>query len=110
MTVNEAIHCMKSYLPDGRTLCHDCKYYALKDEDGVLTCQSSAAHKLAIKALLAKPKMGKWIKQMTEVDGVFYEHRNMACSICGHSTKYPYSYCPWCGADMRGENDDEERS
>lgn len=52
MTIDEAVYCMKSYLPDGRFSCQDCKYYGSKDDgDGVKVCQSSTAHEMAIKAL-----------------------------------------------------------
>ena len=48
--------------------------------------------------LLIRPK-GHWIEE--NPSGTFI------CSECGHK---PYNqltmsnYCPWCGADMRGEN------
>ena len=38
-------------------------------------------------------KMGKWI--------VYYE-----CPKCGEITKDFTEYCPFCDADMRGEQDD----
>lgn len=52
MTVQEAIYCMKTYLPDSEASCTDCQYYgAVDDGDNVFTCKSSEAHELAIKAL-----------------------------------------------------------
>lgn len=46
MTIDEAIYCMKSYLPsDEYTHCTECKYYGCKD-DG--TCASNKAHQMAI--------------------------------------------------------------
>lgn len=50
-----------------------------------------------------KPNKGEWQKQYTEIDDIEYEHRNVVCSKCGHSSKYKFPFCPWCGADMRGE-------
>ena len=53
MTIDEAIHCMKSYLPES-TLedCTNCKYYGSKEYDEqIRVCESSTAHRMAIKAL-----------------------------------------------------------
>lgn len=100
MTIDEAIYCMKSYLPDNRISCQDCKYYGSKDEgDGVFTCQSFAAHELAIKALTAQLKMGRWVE-----DVAYYAEDGCPCIItrcdqCGEPN--PVSkFCPNCGARM----------
>lgn len=56
----------------------------------------------------AEPRKGKWIKQVDEsINAWWYE-----CSVCGD---YPLKdafghdslsqFCPWCGADMRGEEE-----
>ena len=49
MTIQEAIYCMQSYLPETEAPdhCLDCPYYGLKGD----TCKSSEAHRIAIKAL-----------------------------------------------------------
>ena len=51
-------------------------------------------------------KKGKWLKAYGdhEAFGVrpFYRY----CSECNESTVWAYNYCPNCGADMRGEDDD----
>ena len=54
MTVDEAIYCMKSYLPDNDLEnCLTCPYYgSVRIEDNVSVCRSSEAHELAIKALI----------------------------------------------------------
>ena len=59
----------------------------------------------------AKPKTGRWIK--------LDMHRGMAdhkCTACEQECYVPtcmgepmYAYCPNCGADMRGEQDDKCR-
>lgn len=58
MTIDEAIHCMQSYLPDvGGKYDHctkGCPYYASKkiaDMENGYTCESNKAHELAIYAL-----------------------------------------------------------
>ena len=46
MSIDEAIYCMKSYLPsDEYTHCTECKYYGCKDNG---TCVSNEAHQMAI--------------------------------------------------------------
>ena len=42
-----------------------------------------------------EPKKGKWS------DG----YRWQRCSLCKQTGKKSWNYCPYCGADMRGEND-----
>ena len=52
MTIDEAIYCMKSYLPDyNEEHCLKCKYYGSKKKGDVFVCNSSEAHLMAIKAL-----------------------------------------------------------
>ena len=65
---------------------------------------------VAIKALeqpTVEPerKRGKWIDNETSyADGV---RQTCTCSICGQRSVRPLGrFCRWCGADMRGENDD----
>ena len=55
-------------------------------------------------------KKGKWIPYLEE------HHDMFKCSNCGNITRVPfkcfsppYRYCPNCGADMRGENNDDPR-
>ena len=57
MTAEEAIYCMKAYLPEryGATEgCPKCKYYD--------NCKSAEAHELAIKALEQEPCEDEYIK------------------------------------------------
>lgn len=56
----------------------------------------------------AEPKKGKWLPDNTDIR-MYY-----VCSECKQATQIPtyvggflYNYCPNCGADMRGEQDDE---
>lgn len=54
----------------------------------------------------APVKHGRWGRAyldhvaMGERPSVFY------CSVCGQCIAYPVNYCPNCGADMRGEQDE----
>ena len=47
-------------------------------------------------------KKGKWIKQNPLVD-------TEECSECGYnilSEEFETPFCPWCGADMKGEENE----
>lgn len=59
----------------------------------------------AIEALQAKlPKRGKWIGVSPMVDTV-------QCSVCGgqlFSAELETPYCPYCGAEMIGEQNEED--
>ena len=95
MTREEAIYCMKSYLPDDNYKhCIKCKYYR---EDG---CESSKAHAMAIKAL-EEQKTGRWIETREQNDAEPAIIRQ--CSRCGgflERGRVGTNYCPNCGAQM----------
>ena len=58
MTNEEAIYCMKSYLPDNTVEhCTNCPYYgAVQISSQASVCKSSEAHRMAIDALEQKAK------------------------------------------------------
>ena len=65
--------------------------------------------------LSAEPKTGKWIKATGMMPPEFHGHH--CCSECGAFANMdaPFGnredlsdYCPNCGADMRGKNDEDE--
>ena len=47
----------------------------------------------------AQPKRGKWAN--LPFDGPYWYR----CNQCGGKSYYIYAFCPYCGADMRGEED-----
>lgn len=62
--------------------------------------------------LVGELKTGKWVDTDPNTPDASYRKEGMAyfCSNCGHRAgKYKhktYRFCPWCGADMRGETDE----
>lgn len=53
-----------------------------------------------------KQKMGKWIDMDTPTSRYIPRYK---CSICGNWANHS-NFCPNCGADMRGEEDDRYRT
>ena len=50
-----------------------------------------------------KPKRGEWVDRSGGIEGAWNY-----CSVCGEQAIDLYDFCPNCGADMRGK-DDERR-
>ena len=63
-----------------------------KVETQVMTCDR---HIKILKGLPSAQKKGHWIDEKT----------SYSCSECHGGCWVNSNYCPWCGADMRGEND-----
>ncbi len=49
---------------------------------------------------------GKWITVKQDTILGNFEVKNKVCDQCNHATKYEYPFCPWCGADMRKDEED----
>lgn len=49
-------------------------------------------------------KTGKWINRSLNI--LYPEWERYTCSVCGKHS-YNYDFCPNCGADMRGEQDEQ---
>ena len=60
MTIQEAIYCMESYLPETEfpDHCLNCPYFGSQGglNEPVYVCESSEAHRIAIKALQSLAK------------------------------------------------------
>lgn len=63
-----------------------------------------------LKELKANRPQGEWIeiKRYWEINQWVYE---IECSVCKERIKNPYEphFCPNCGADMRGENNETDK-
>lgn len=98
--------------------CYDLGFYDLSGAK-IPADKLANAFDMAIEALQAEPKHGKWInKRLTKdsikdiKDGTYGEliGYHDVCSICGFDLdKYWYGYkppyCPNCGAKMKGQEE-----
>lgn len=50
-------------------------------------------------------KRGEWIEKTHDWD--FGDYIDYTCSICGIREQNKRKFCPECGADMRGDRDDQ---
>ena len=92
MTTDEAVYCMRSYLP-GRTIttCKKCVYYGENEVNpNVYTCRSSEAHKMAIKALEKQIKIKPIISSAINLDII-------RCPNCRSAINMYDRYCSDCG-------------
>lgn len=48
-----------------------------------------------------EPKHGEWIDRSGGIEGAWNY-----CSVCGEQAIDLYDFCPNCGADMRGKDDE----
>lgn len=78
------------------------------EDDGVIRWEWNGEKKHAelielIEAYEAEPiKHGRWKKEWSSI----FHTELPACSECGRFSALEWNYCPNCGADMRGgEND-----
>lgn len=90
MTNKEAIEILEDYYSG---------YFGYKIDD------IHEAHNLAIKALEERPH-GEWIKH---IDNLYPEDSTEECPFCHEEQRLvgnDDNFCPNCGADMRGEDNE----
>ena len=104
--VTDAVRGLPSVQPGPEEFewCHDCKEY---DQTAHCCHRAQKVIQQVVEELKAERKMGKWI-----VDAL--ANNIYRCSECGidapveptGGTEYKSNYCPNCGADMRGDEDE----
>ena len=84
--------------------------YEFEDARRIYTNGSRLIPSFRVKQMMehyAPVRHGRWIEQEKYTFGVMYD-----CSICGDrilDNGHSWNYCPNCGADMRGSNDEKVR-
>ena len=101
-----ALHCLKASSDYHSEVCEECIKYPNCDH----TRQDDVTETI-IKALEQKPKTGHWIKYgMPRCEEQHYK-----CTSCGYYINFgrwgefyarEFKYCPHCGAEMKGEQDE----
>ena len=86
ISLNAAIYAFKKKLTVGES------------KGNYVTIRSAIGYegaKQILEALPSAQKKGHWIDEKT----------SYSCSECHRGCWVNSNYCPWCGADMRGESD-----
>ena len=91
MKTEEAIYCLKSYMPDAENdMCQNCKYYGSIKDGFVYTCKSNTARKMAIEAL--EKEIPKKAVKHDSLLLLFYR-----CPSCGNCLIENSPHCIMCG-------------
>lgn len=97
MTENEQIEEMAKLIDDTRCVGMTIKACQAESRSGN-SCGKCKAKRLHSKGY-RKVERGEWIPYSTTM---------MECSVCKrHTPRHRYNFCPKCGADMRGDLDNE---
>ena len=82
---------------------------ALKEDINVYFADSYRLIDTIVERIEAMPtierKTGKWIDETFEPWGLVYHPYK--CNQCGEHSEANSNYCPNCGADMRGREDEQ---
>lgn len=76
---------------------------------GIVMSGMNLCEKAVMNQPSAQPerKKGKWIKH---IDDLFPAESTLECNVCHHEQPITIddNFCPYCGADMRGEQDEAD--
>lgn len=104
------------YLDDVLDAIESCEHYPLFDTKkmsiGIVDFVGLVIKYLDIKEAIEQlpsaepePKTGEWREHI--FDGFMGGRpRALRCTRCNYISLSAYNFCPWCGADMRGEEDE----
>lgn len=91
MTIEEAIYCLKSYMPDAEDdMCKNCRYYGSIKDGSIHTCKSNTAREMAIEAL--KKQMPRKPIKHDPLLSLFYR-----CPSCDNCLADYIPRCIMCG-------------
>lgn len=65
-------------------------------------------HIMRLPSVTPERKMGKWKTALLDHEAFGVRPKVLYCSECNQCIAYPTRYCPNCGADMRGEQGDND--
>ena len=84
--------------------------YEFEDARRIYTNGTKLIPSFRVKQMMehyAPVRHGRWIEKERYTFGIMYD-----CSLCGNrilDNGHSWNYCPNCGADMRGSNDEKVR-
>ena len=85
----------------GKIIHDDEKIEEWRKWSAILNERTAFKHDVYDAPTIEERKKGKWIDKSGDIEGAWNY-----CSVCGEQAIDLYDFCPNCGADMRGENDD----
>lgn len=78
------------------------KFYTWDDGEREKATLARVIQRLHAQPTIEERKRGEWIDKSNGIEGAWNY-----CSVCGEQAIDLYDFCPNCGADMRGERDDD---
>ena len=76
------------------------------DGELTITGRTNADRLERLPAVQPESKRGKWKTAYLDHESMGVRPKVLYCSECNQCIAYPTNFCPNCGADMRGEQDE----
>lgn len=84
--------------------CNECSFHTLENLTHVCLLRERV---MKLPPVTPQPKMGRWIKVVTETDSLGNETYHYECSECGCNVIFTERYCLNCGARMAESEETE---